>query len=257
MRSARAARNFANTFGRHARPQASAARGRFFPTKTAAQFMAEQRCQNLFTRSQALGIMKSLKSGAASEALQVPEPESEGNFGLVTAEEDGEDDDSHIMTTLETRNRSDASQLTIEEIEQNVREAVEKHVACNTEADWRDVEFGSLSVKFRVIRDAMHACNVILSNLDMTNVVDVPGLITALQNVGKPTFNDPWDPRDPVQDMFQSTEVPANVYFVPFAVPADGIVPVYRQRVERVNGKGRKIMVVDDVTPRPKPRYPL
>lgn len=40
--------------------------------------------------------MTASKTGAAAEALRTPEAESESNFGMVTPEEDGEEDDSHM-----------------------------------------------------------------------------------------------------------------------------------------------------------------
>ncbi|KAJ3057177.1 hypothetical protein HK097_011182 [Rhizophlyctis rosea] len=214
MRGARSCRNFAGMFGRKARPQAASAR--FFPAKTQAQFMAEHRSQNLFTRSQALGIMTASKTGAAAEALRTPEAESESNFGMVTPEEDGEEDDSHIMTTLETRQETRPVRLSRQEVEKYVKEAVERHVEFDAGADWKKVEFASLSVKFRVVRDAMQSCNIVLPNVELTNVVDVRDLIKALQSAFKRRDDDWWAGRDPVQEMFNSQSRPPNVYFVPF-----------------------------------------
>ncbi|KAJ3295883.1 hypothetical protein HK104_002223 [Borealophlyctis nickersoniae] len=203
----------AGMFTRRGRPTSGVRmNANLFRSPAAFEFMAEQRSNPLFIRAQTLSMLSSARANATPEALQTPEAAGSSANGVSTMEDEDDEDNSH-STKQKRPKRMDL--IPPEQIDDVVREIVAKYVTFQGD-DWRNVDFVSLSLKFKVVRDCMAACGRQLSNFHLTNSVDVESLIKILKEVGHEKVVNPFRKDDPVEMMFleQADEIPSNVYFV-------------------------------------------
>ncbi|KAI8812151.1 hypothetical protein BJ742DRAFT_850719 [Cladochytrium replicatum] len=99
-----------------------------------------------------------------------------------------------------------------------VKKVVESHVNCTNPDDWRKISLHIPALKFRVVRDVMLKVDCNLSNVDLTNIRDVEGIMQAIQAQRSLTSQaNPFSRLDPVQRYFelQSDNLPSNIHWQP------------------------------------------
>ncbi|KAJ3086241.1 hypothetical protein HK102_013378 [Quaeritorhiza haematococci] len=98
-----------------------------------------------------------------------------------------------------------------------VRNVVETYVKCRGD-EWREVEFASPSLKFKIIRDTMVRTGRRISNVDLTNILTVQDLIECVDGKWAQAVENPFDNTDSVRVFFEELRVnnklPPNLYFM-------------------------------------------
>ncbi|KAI9203165.1 uncharacterized protein BJ171DRAFT_600314 [Polychytrium aggregatum] len=121
---------------------------------------------------------------------------------------------SHGVRALTSSATHDASPLPASEVALRVRQIVEKYVACK-DGEWQEVQLASPSLKFKIVSEAMTQCGQPLSNVDLTNTLDVKSLVTALSQKRK-SSESIFSNTDSVAEYFENgdAQLPANVYLM-------------------------------------------
>lgn len=108
-----------------------------------------------------------------------------------------------------------------------VHDIVKKYVLFDERAlEWKNIDFTSLPLKFKVVRDCMLKSGTLISSADLSNIIDIPTLIECVS--GKwgmerdyGTLNE-FRARDPIKSFFEleRENLPLNMYFIIPEIPA-------------------------------------